>query len=67
MQISGCGYYNFGTTCRQRNLLKTVQNLGRASPHALCTVMEWTPWGGDGALSVLTDERQDVSSKNGET
>lgn len=49
---SCCGDYDFGTTCKRGNLLKMVQNLGRASPHALFTVMEWTPRGGDRVLSV---------------
>lgn len=31
---SRCGYYDSGTTCQPRNLLKTVSNLGRASLHA---------------------------------
>lgn len=38
---SHCGYYDFGTTCRLRNLLKTVQDLGRASLHMY---LQW--WNG---------------------
>lgn len=53
---SGCGYYDFGTTWKLRNLLNTVQNLGKASPHAYLHSWNGTPWGGDRALSVMTDE-----------
>lgn len=45
---SHCGYYDFGTTCKPRNLLKNGSESRKGQPACIFTVMEWTQWVGTG-------------------